>query len=399
LLYYVFPVLAAALLWTVYAWATQSIGWCSRHRRITGGTLVTILLVEVVSRRVEMHLHAGSALHTVAGALMMTLMFAAVPIAAMRVVSALTARLRALTRREVAAPAAAETSKEATATRPPRAMGRRQLVEAAGGIGFLGVTGSMMGWGIARGRVAFELREIPVRIAGLPRALDGYCIVQVSDIHTGVNVGERELDEGLALARRARGDLVVATGDLVDVDPTFAPLVARKLADLAPRDGVFACLGNHDYYAGAGAVSATLAAAGVRTLLNDALVVRPGDGGGFALLGVDDQWGSRYRSPGPRLDEAISRVRPDAARILLSHQPPTVDRWPGRVALQLSGHTHGGQINPGGLRPADLFFRYVAGLYRVGETTLYVNSGFGTVGPPARIYAPPEITRIVLVAA
>jgi hypothetical protein len=76
----------------------------------------------------------------------------------------------------------------------------------------------------------------------------------------------------------------------------------------------------------------------------------------------------------------------------------TVDRWPGKVALQLSGHTHGGQINPG-FRPAELFMTYIAGLYRVGGTMLYVNRGFGTVGPPSRVGAPPEVTRIVLVAA
>jgi hypothetical protein len=86
------------------------------------------------------------------------------------------------------------------------------------------------------------------------------------------------------------------------------------------------------------------------------------------------------------------------ARVLLSHQPQTVERWPGQVALQLSGHTHGGQINPG-FRLADLFFDYVAGRYSVGGTTLYVNSGFGTVGPPSRVGAPPEVSRIVLVAA
>ena len=76
----------------------------------------------------------------------------------------------------------------------------------------------------------------------------------------------------------------------------------------------------------------------------------------------------------------------------------TVDAWPGRIALQLSGHTHGGQVNPG-FRPADFFFRYVAGAYSVAGTTLYVNRGFGTVGPPARVGAPPEVTRLVLVAA
>jgi hypothetical protein len=293
---------------------------------------------------------------------------------------------RAVRRRAPAAPAPAE------------AMTRRQLVEAAGGVAFIGATGSMLGWGAVRGRHAYELVELPVRIAGLPRSLDGYVIAQVSDLHAGNYVGERDLDEGFELVRRAKPDLVVATGDLVDFDPGFAPLVARKLADLAARDGVFACLGNHDDYAGADRVLASLRAAGVHALVNEGRVVRPGDRGGFALLGVDDIWSTRYGRPGPKLDAALAMVPDAAPRILLSHNPQSFDRWPGKVALQLSGHTHGGQINPG-FRPADLFMRYVSGLYRAQGTTLYVNRGFGTVGPPSRVGAAPEVTRIVLVAA
>jgi predicted MPP superfamily phosphohydrolase len=133
-------------------------------------------------------------------------------------------------------------------------------------------------------------------------------------------------------------------------------------------------------------------------MVDQGKVVRPSDGGGFALLGVDDPRAVRYGRAGPRLDRALSMVAADLPRILLSHQPPTVEGWEGQVALQLSGHTHGGQINPG-FRPADLVLKYVAGRYTVGETTLYVNRGFGTVGPPSRVGAPPEITRIVLVAA
>jgi predicted MPP superfamily phosphohydrolase len=275
---------------------------------------------------------------------------------------------------------------------------RRQLAEATGGALVLGATGSMLAWGVVRGRHAFEVCEVPIRVAGLPRALDGYVIAQVSDILTGTYVGERELAEGLALVRATRPDLVVVTGDLVDFDPAFAPLVARKLADLAPRDGVAAILGNHDYYTGASRVADALRAAGIDLLVDDGRVVRAGDGGGFALLGVDDQWSIRYGRRGPELDRALAAVPRDLPRILLSHQPDTLDRWAGQVALQLSGHTHGGQINPG-FRPAELFLEYVAGRYDVRGTTLYVNRGFGTVGPPSRVGAPPEVTRIVLVAA
>jgi hypothetical protein len=279
-----------------------------------------------------------------------------------------------------------------------RAMTRRQAVEATAGVALFGATGAMLGWGMVRGRHAFELREVPLRIRGLPRVLDGYVIAQVSDIHAGAFVGERELDEGLALVRLARPDLIVVTGDFVDFDPNYAPIAARKLADLPARDGVAAVLGNHDYYAGADAVIATLAGAGIDVLRDAGRRIRSADGGGFALLGVDDLSSEKHGRTGPRLARALSAVPPDLARILLSHQPSTVDAWAGQVAVQLSGHTHGGQINPG-FSPAGLFMKYVAGAYEVNGTTLYVNRGFGTVGAPSRVGVPPEVTRIVLVAA
>jgi predicted MPP superfamily phosphohydrolase len=255
----------------------------------------------------------------------------------------------------------------------------------------------MLGWGMARTRHEYRLIEIPVRIPGLPRALDGYVVAQVSDIHAGDFVGPKDIDAGLALVREARPDLLVVTGDIVDFDSVFAPLVARKLADVAPRDGVVASLGNHDYYSGASEVDTALRAAGIDVLVNAGKVIRPRDRGGFALLGVSDRSAWRHGGPKPDLERALAMVPQDLPRVLLSHQPQTIDKWAGRVALQLSGHTHGGQINPGNafLGP---FIEYIAGEYSVNGTTLYVNRGLGTVGPPARVGVPPEVTRIVLVA-
>jgi predicted MPP superfamily phosphohydrolase len=329
------------------------------------------------------HAYTSTAPRMVVDLVMIPLVIAALPIGAVRLASWAIGR-RA---KHVAAPPSAA-----------GAMTRRQLVEATSGMALIGGTGSMLAWGMVRGRHAFELSEVPVRIAGLPRVLDGYVIAQISDIHAGPYVGERELDEGLELVRRARPDLIVATGDLVDFDSAWAPMVGRKLVDLGPRDGVAAVPGNHDYYADVDEVTDALRAAGVNVLVDDGLVIRGRDGGGFALLGVDDRWSTRYGRSGPQLERALSMVPSDRARILLSHQPPTVDFWPGKVALQLSGHTHGGQINPG-FCAARLLLKYVAGSYRVGETMLYVNRGFGTVGTPSRVGAPPEVTRFVLVAA
>ena len=151
-----------------------------------------------------------------------------------------------------------------------------------------------------------------------------------------MQVGERTLNEGLALVRRAKADLLVVTGDLVDYRAAFAPLVARKLADVAPRDGVVAILGNHDHYAGATAVLEALRAAGLTTLVNEGRVLRPADGGGFALLGVEDLWARRGTRKGPDLERALQDVPEHLPRILLSHQPKSVNELGGAASRSSS---------------------------------------------------------------
>jgi len=277
---------------------------------------------------------------------------------------------------------------------------RRQAIEGAAGVAVASAATAALGWGVVRGRHAFALDEVVVRVRGWPRALDGYVIAQVSDIHVGAFVGDRELGEGFELVRRARPDLVVATGDLVDNEaPKIGALIAR-LAGVGARDGAYAILGNHDHYAGAAEVARRIRASEVRLLDNEGVTIRPNDGGGFALLGVDDIVGRRRASPGyegPDLGRALRDVAPDLPRILLAHQPKYFLEAQGRVALQLSGHTHGGQINFG-IRPAAALMEFVSGRYERGGSTLYVNRGFGVTGPPARVAAAPEVTKIVVVS-
>jgi predicted MPP superfamily phosphohydrolase len=268
------------------------------------------------------------------------------------------------------------------------------------GLAALGTSALAFGWGMARSRHEFTLEEVVVRIPGLPPVLDGYTLVQVSDIHAGLFVGDRDLVEGLSRVLKVRADVLVFTGDIVDFDVRYAPHVARALMDFGARarDGVVAVLGNHDYYAGAPAVTAAMRAAGIDVLVNAGKTLRPNESGGIALLGVDDLWAKRAGGPGPMLDAALTMVPPDAPRILLAHNPNCIDFAAGNVALQLSGHMHGGQINPG-VHVASIFARYVAGRYERKGTTLWVNRGFGVTGPPVRLDAPPEVTKVVLVGA
>jgi predicted MPP superfamily phosphohydrolase len=384
----------------VYFWAIRALPWVAERRRAVAIALFVFMAIQppsawlVVRTRWPLAEAVHFALLLVAVMLAMT----SVPLAVLLGISWAVRRARGGRSRSGGPVAGSPSQSEGAVAGSASGMNRRQIVEGTVGAALFGATGTALGWGIARGRHEYRLVDVPVRVPGLPRALDGYVIVQLSDIHAGLFVGERELAEGFALARQARPDLVVVTGDIVDLDPAYAPRVARAIGDLPARDGVFAALGNHDYYTGVAAVTRALRASGVETLVNTGRIIRAGDGGGFALLGVDDLSAARWGGAGPDLRAALAAVPREAPRILLSHQPPTVDRWAGQVALQLSGHTHGGQINPGGVL-MNSFFEYVAGPYAVHGTTLYVNRGFGTVALPARIGAPPEVARIILVAA
>jgi predicted MPP superfamily phosphohydrolase len=279
-------------------------------------------------------------------------------------------------------------------------MPRRMFLERAATGGALLLGGGSAAYGALFGRRDFRIETVPVRIAGLPRALDGYTIVQISDIHFGLYVRDDELRIAADLIRRARPDLVVLTGDLVDHDAACAPFLGRLIRRLegAARHGIAAIPGNHDYYTGVEVVLDTARRAGASVLVNEGRVV--GDAGGaFALLGVDDVW-TRREGRGPDLARAIATVPRDLPRVLLCHNPSFFPEAADHVALQLSGHTHGGQINLGhAVTGLVLPHGYVAGLYPRGDAQLYVNRGFGTAGPPSRVLSPPEITRVVLVAA
>lgn len=284
---------------------------------------------------------------------------------------------------------------------------RSLIVQATVGSAFL-IGGSSSLYGSLSGRHDYQIEDAPVRLPGLPRALDGFTIVQLSDIHVGQFVGSAELAAAEDLVRQARADLIVLTGDLIDHDPRYAETLGqftRRLLPLA-REGVVAISGNHDFYAGIDPVVSALRRAGADVLRNRGRII--GDARtGFALIGVDDVW-ARRMGGGPDLEAAVrslsassgsSTAAHDLPRVLLCHNPSFFEEAAGKVGLQLSGHTHGGQFNLL-VRPADWVLKngWVAGHYQHRGSRLYVNRGFGTAGPPARVGAPPEITRIVLTA-
>jgi predicted MPP superfamily phosphohydrolase len=280
---------------------------------------------------------------------------------------------------------------------PSPILTRRQLIEQAVVGSALVVGGTSTAYGALFGRHDYDLSTVSVPIPGLSKAADGFTLVQLSDIHLGQMVGEEEMRAAEELVRKAKGDIVVLTGDLVDHDPRYAERLGRLVRRLGDIKPVYAIPGNHDYYTGVDEVMGTVRKAGGNVLVNEARVLL-GEKGGFVLAGLDDGRGEP-RGGGPDLSRALATVRSDAPRIVLSHNPKTFLDNAGQVALQLSGHTHGGQVSVA-IPAAELILRhgYIKGLYQNRGSHLYVNRGFGTAGPPVRVGAPPEVTRIVLVS-
>lgn len=238
---------------------------------------------------------------------------------------------------------------------------------------------------IERSRVRIERIELPTAkpMPG-PRGLR---IAQISDVHIGFMNGRRRVQTIIRCLHAIDADLVVSTGDLIDSPAGLQPATAALLATLNPPYGKFAIIGNHEYYAGLGRTLRFLAHAGFVVLRNECRVVK-----GFNLVGMDDIVTDNAANWARRESHILAAVPADAFTILLKHRPELVRGVQGCVDLQLSGHTHKGQIFPFNLLTR-LYYPANAGLFRVAQTAyLYVSRGTGAWGPPFRLFSPPEIT-------
>jgi hypothetical protein len=241
-----------------------------------------------------------------------------------------------------------------------------------------------------------RLLRHPLALERWPRALDGFRIVQLSDLHIGPILGRRFAAEIVERTNALAPDLVVVTGDLVDGAARWLRDEVAPFAGLRARHGVFFVTGNHDHFSGADAWVEVVRELGWRPLRNERVSIGSGDAV-FDLAGVEDR-SARFVSPPWRedIDAALAGRDPTRALVLLAHDPGTFARASRRgVDLQLSGHTHGGQIWP--FRYAvRLVIPWVEGLHRRNGSTLYVSRGTGFWGPPMRLLAPAEITEHVL---
>ncbi|MGB8931243.1 MAG: metallophosphoesterase [Anaeromyxobacteraceae bacterium] len=288
----------------------------------------------------------------------------------------------------------------ARADDPPADPARRLFVARAVAGTTLAVVATAAGAGVRSAAGPAEIVEVPVRLPRLPRALDGLSVVQITDLHVGPTVRRREVERVVEQANALRPDVVAITGDLVDGTVSELGEIVARLGQLRARYGVHFVTGNHEYFSGVDEWLRFLPGMGIRVLRNERVPI--GDAGAsLDLAGVDDWHAGRYgNGHGYDLGRALAGRDPDRALVLLAHQPLGVE--PGvrqGVGLQLSGHTHGGQIFPFNLA-VHAAFRYVRGLYPIdgGAGHVYVSKGTGYWGPPMRLGAPPEIARITLIA-
>jgi predicted MPP superfamily phosphohydrolase len=268
---------------------------------------------------------------------------------------------------------------------------------------FLGVAAALVAGGLGlvavrSGLARVALREVRVTLERLPKDLDGLTIVQLTDVHVGPTIRRDFIEHIVEETNAANPDVVAITGDLVDGTVDELREHVAPLAKLRARHGVYFVTGNHEYYSGADAWCEELTRLGIRVLRNERVSIGH-DGASFDLAGIDDHQASQFgNGHGADLPRALAGRDPSRELVLLAHQPRAVfEAKEHGVGLQLSGHTHGGQIWP---------WRYmvrlqqpvVSGLAQFGKTLVYVSNGTGYWGPPMRLSAPAEITRVTLSA-
>ena len=275
------------------------------------------------------------------------------------------------------------------------ALNRRMFLARTGAVAATAASVGLVGVGVANALGPPDLLRLTVRLRRLDPVFNGFRIALVSDMHLGPLAGRAHAERIVAMINETEPDLVAIVGDLVDGTVQQLGSAAEPLQDLVSREGSFFVTGNHEYFVDdTTAWLGELERLGVQPLRNENTVIRRGRAA-FDLAGVNDIAGEQNSDP-PDFDRALSGTDPSRPTILLAHQPVQVEQAAARgVDLQLSGHTHGGQMWP---------FHYIvrlvqpslAGLSTVEDTQLYVTRGAGFWGPPVRVGAPPDITVLSL---
>lgn len=276
---------------------------------------------------------------------------------------------------------------------------RRFLARATYSYAALGAAISADGiWSAFR---APEVTHRTLRFPDLPPGLDGLKVLHISDVHAGIHMEHDRMAELVAQANALRPDLILQTGDMIDISRNYIPEYVRAFRDLQAPFGVVTVLGNHDRYTGEAAVIRGVKDAG-QVFVRNGVHVMEIRGARVALLGIDDPHSWTADDPQPYdIATALKAAPPagEAFRILLAHRPGAFDgAIPHGIPLTLAGHIHGGQLYLPllGWSPGRLITKYVMGHFQRGASQLYVSRGIGTVGVPIRVFTPPEIALFEL---
>lgn len=241
------------------------------------------------------------------------------------------------------------------------------------------------------------VEHIQIPISNLPTALDGFRIVQISDIHYYPYTTIELVNRAVEMANQLKPDLTVLTGDFVWHEAEAVFELMPVLAQLNAKHGVFAGLGNHDLWTDIEVVTQAIKQESLPLLVNQGIPISVGKRTLY-LASLDDGWSGK-----PVLSDAMANYPDNAITVLLMHEPDLAPRYSSdkRIHLQLSGHSHGGQVRLpfyGPLVLPYLSWKYPMGLYNVDGMWLYTNRGLGTTNVPLRVNCPPEITELTLVS-
>jgi len=301
---------------------------------------------------------------------------------------------------------------ESTAPRTPALPDRRRMIQTAG-LATVGILTSGRTLSAMLTTDEHVIERVVVKIPNLAEGLRGTTMVLLSDLHSSIFMGRREMEHYVAAANELKADIAVVTGDFVNSKLVEVYPFAEAFAGLHAPLGVYGVTGNHDYYTREiGTVAREVEQCGI-TLLRNANTSIERNGERLWLMGMDDadiyhinQFIASGRTEQGTIENLVAGIPNGAPRIMLCHKPYPFEEYSALGAdLMLSGHTHGGQVVLAHLDTLNLSFaslasRYVSGLYLSrgnGRSQMYVSRGIGTVGLPMRLNCPPEITHITLV--
>ncbi|MCP4149108.1 MAG: metallophosphoesterase [bacterium] len=236
------------------------------------------------------------------------------------------------------------------------------------------------------------VKNISIPMKELPKELTGFSIVQISDLHLEAYKSPKIIDYIVGKVNELEPDLIVFTGDMMDGKVWESPGICERLKSLKATHGVVAVTGNHEFFSGYGNFAKLAAQSNIKVLRNESITIA----GAIQIIGLEDFEGRRFASSGPDLEKAIKGLDHSKPMIVLNHRPAYFSKAVEKgVDLQLSGHTHAGQIPPMDLM-VWFYYKYPSGLYEIDGSYIYTSPGTGYWGPPMRFLSRNEIVKITL---